>query len=263
MAESDSTVMRGVDLFIFSGVCPASVAVALVALCNKSLYPGISPMLGPTLALAGAGTFLVYTVDRLRDLARDRPSSPARTAFVERNRRVLTGLCVPAAAIAGIAALSEPLLAWLLLAIAFGLGLFHRRLKGHPAFGVLYVALAWVIVVVGLPVAHAPPGPLLSSEVLSVACVVGLIVAANLVGSELREAEPASLNAGRLRSARLLALAGLFASSLGAWLLVPVAVANLLALAFFRPSERYGLGVLDGAILLGALIGLAMGVGVE
>ena len=259
MGESDSATMRGIDLFIFSGVCPAAVAVALVALCSQSLYPGTGSTSWVTLTLSGAGTFLVYNVDRLRDLTRDRGSSPARTAFVERNQRVLIGLCVGAALISALCAWRQPPRVWLLLGIAFGLGIFHRRLKGHPAFGILYVALAWVIVVVGLPVAHGPPGSHLGGEVILTAVTLGFVIAANLVGSELREAEPGSSTDGRLKTARVLALGGLLVSWMAPIPLIPIALGNLVALLFFQPSERYGLGVLDGAILAGALIGLMMG----
>ena len=259
MGESDSATMRGIDLFIFSGICPAAVAVALVALCNQSLPTRPETMPWLTLTLAGAGTFLIYNVDRLRDLARDRATSPARTAFVERNRRLLIGLCAGAAVTSAFCALSQPPLVWLLLSLAFLLGIFHRRLKGHPAFGILYVTLAWIIVVVGLPVAHGPHGSHLHGETLLTAVTLGFVIAANLVGSELREAEPESSTSTRLRTARLLALGGLLVSWLAPLPLLPVALANLAALLFFRPSERYGLGVLDGAILAGALIGLMMG----
>jgi hypothetical protein len=259
MGESDSATMRGIDIFIFSGVCPAAVAVTLVALCRQSLYPGFPSTSWVTLALAGAGTFLVYNVDRLRDLTRDRGSSPARTAFVERNQRVLIGLCVAAALTSALCAWSQPPWAWLLLGIAFGLGIFHRRLKGHPAFGILYVALAWVIVVVGLPVVQGPPGSHLGADIALTAATLGFVIAANLVGSELREAEPGPSTDTRLKTARFLALGGLLVSWMAPDPLLPIALANLVALLFFRPSERYGLGVLDGAILAGALIGLMMG----
>ena len=161
--------------------------------------------------------------------------------------------------ISALCAWSQPLRVWLLLGIAFGLGIFHRRLKGHPAFGILYVALAWVIVVVGLPVAQRPPGSELSVEIILTAATLGFVIAANLVGSELREAEPGFSTFTRLKTARLLALGGLLVSWMAPIPLLPIALANLVALLFFRPSERYGLGVLDGAILAGALIGLMMG----
>lgn len=258
MSRSDSAVSRGIDIFLFSGLGPAAVAAALVAVCHEALYAGKAPMPWDAVVLAFAGTDVVYTVDRLRDLSRDRLSSPARTAFVLRNRARLVGLCAFAAAISALTALSQSPVAWLLLALAFGLGIFHRRLKGHPTYGVVYVAAAWVIVVVGLPAAAGPTHLTSFWNLAQSAGVLGLVIAANLVGSELRESEPNAPNAERLRVARALALAGLLVALLGPIPLIPIAVANLLALLFFRSSERYGLGVLDGALLAGALIGLAL-----
>ncbi|MEE3325773.1 MAG: hypothetical protein VX252_00385 [Myxococcota bacterium] len=259
MTESDSAVSRGVDILIFSGVCPAAVAAAWVAVCAQALYAEKAPVPWSAVALAAAGTFLVYTIDRLRDLAHDRLSSPARTAFIERNRTVLIGFCLFAAGVSAIAAYRQPPLAWLLLGIAFGLGIFHRRLKGHPTYGILYVAAAWVIVVVGLPAMHAPPGSISAWPILGLAGTLGFVIAANLVGSELREAREGAPALKRLGTARRLALGGLLMSLFVPIELLPSAAANLVALLFFRSSERYGLGVLDGALLAGALLGLALG----
>ena len=48
-------------------------------------------------ALAAAGTLVVYNVDRLRDLEKDRLTAPARSAFVERWRGPLLALTAAAA----------------------------------------------------------------------------------------------------------------------------------------------------------------------
>lgn len=261
MLDSESATARGFDLLIFSGTWPACVAAALVALCGQALFAGTAPVPWSPMALAAAGTFLVYNVDRLRDQARDRDSSPARTAFVERNRVHLTFLCGFAGLASAFLAARQPPLAWALLATAFSLGIFHRRLKGHPTYGIVYVTAAWVVVVVGLPALSQPAGTFSPERLFWLALVLGTVIAANLVGSELRERAPNEKTAQRLRTARVWALAGvvLAAASPLRLALLPPAVANLLALFFFRYDERYGLGALDGALLGGALIAIALG----
>ena len=149
MLNSESATARGFDLLIFSGTWPAAVAAALVALCGRALSAGTAPVPWGPMALAAAGTLLIYNVDRLRDRAHDRGSSPARTAFVEKNRVPLIFLCGLAALASALLAARQPPLTWAVLATAFSLGIFHRRLKGHPTYGIIYVATAWVLVVVG------------------------------------------------------------------------------------------------------------------
>ena len=261
MIDSESAPARGFDPLLFSGAWPAAVAAALVGLCGQALSPETAQRLPwSPMALAASGTFLIYNVDRLRDRARDRDSSPARTAFIERNRVGLMALCGLAALASAYLATRQSPLAWGLLAIAFGLGIFHRRLKGHPTYGIAYVTAAWVVVVVGLPAVSPTTAAFSLAPVFWLASVLGLVIAANLIGSELRETTPDAKSAQRLRAARILALAGLVLAAAAPLrlALVPVAAANLLALLLFRYDERYGLGVLDGALLIGALIGIAM-----
>ena len=258
MNRSDSALSRAVDLFLFSGLCPAAVAAAFVAVCHEALFGGAAPMPWSAITLAAAGTLVVYSIDRLRDLSEDGLSSPARTDFVRRNPTLLMTFCGLALGISALTAWQQPPLAWLFLALAFGLGMFHRRLKGHPTFGILYVAAAWVVVVVGLPALAGPPERVSLTSVAPVALVLGVVIAANLVGSELREVEADTPARTRLRTARLLAIAALLIAPLAPGPLLPVAAFNLLALLFFRSSERYGLGVLDGALLVGALVGLGL-----
>ena len=260
MLDSESATARGFDVLIFSGSWPASVAAALVALCGQTLSTGMAPVPWGPMALAAAGTLLVYNVDRLRDRARDRGSSPARTAFVERNRVRLIFLCGLAALASALLAACQPPLTWILLATAFSLGIFHRRLKGHPTYGIVYVAAAWVVVVVGLPAVGQPAGTFSSERLFWLALVLGAVIAANLIGSELRERSPDEETAKRLRTARVWALAGVVLAAAGPLhlALLPAALANLLALLLFRYDERYGLGVLDGALLAGALIGIGL-----
>lgn len=258
-----SLISRGRDAILFSGLWPAAVAVSLVAVCHRALGGG--PLAGPlpwgAMGLAATGTLLVYNVDRLRDLARDQTSSPARSAFVQEHRGALLVLSVLAGLVSLPLAVSQPPLAWAFCGLALGLGLLHRRLKDHANWAVLYVTAAWLAVVVGLPAAGQNPHDIEPRILLWVTMTLGLLICANLLGSELRGLQPGPTTTPRLQVARVLAAAGSLLPSLdpSTGVLVPVGASMFLALVFFRFDERYGLGVLDGALLLGALLGLAVG----
>src|SRR5512145_466602 len=114
------------DALAWSSLWLALTAAALAAAASRALEVAPAPAV---LGLAFGGTVVIYVVDRLRDLARDRTSAPERAAFVERHRRALLVLAGLAGGLgAGSAlALRPPAL---LLALAVGaLGLLHRRMK--------------------------------------------------------------------------------------------------------------------------------------
>jgi hypothetical protein len=138
----------------FSSLWVAASAAALCAASARAL--GAEPALA-TAALAAAGTIVVYNVDRLRDVERDRATSPRRTAFVQRWRFGLVVLTAAAGLAAGALALSAGPRALALLAPIAALGLLHRRLKRFAWWKPLYVSGAWTAVVVGLPALALPP----------------------------------------------------------------------------------------------------------
>jgi 4-hydroxybenzoate polyprenyltransferase len=118
--------LAAIDALLWSSVWLAAAAAVLTAAGARSLGLEPAPAL---LGLAFGGTLVVYVVDRLRDLERDRVRSPARAAFVERNRGRLLTLAAAGGALAGACALSlrpEPLL---LTAGVAALGFAHRRLR--------------------------------------------------------------------------------------------------------------------------------------
>ncbi len=246
------------DALLFSSLFVAAVAAALCAAAGRVLGAGPGET-GPLLVAFG-GTLAVYNLDRLRDLARDRASAPARSAFVERHLGVLTALAAAGAALGALGALRAGPRALLPLAAALPLALAHRRLKRLWMAKALYVSAGWVLVVVGVPAAAArAPG----GRTAWVALAIGLAVLANAIASNVRDAEAAAAILGReraLRVARGAALAGLAAALLAPAplrSLVCIPVATFFAVAAFRPGERYGLGVVDGALLVGALGALA------
>src|SRR5262249_43416376 len=153
-AQSGLTARHGplvvilLELLAFSSLWVAASAAALCAAAGRAL--GATPS-GAVLALAAAGTLFVYNVDRLRDLERDRATSPRRTAFVERWRGALIALTGGAAVLAAALVLRSGLAALALLAPIAVLGLAHCRLKRFAWWKPFYVSGAWTTVVVGLP----------------------------------------------------------------------------------------------------------------
>jgi hypothetical protein len=254
-------MLRALDPLLFSSVWAAWVAASLVL--AASLAMELQPSLA-VIALATAGTLVVYNVDRLRDLERDRSASPRRSAFVERNRPLLAGLVGAAALLCLFLALQMEPGVWMLCAGALAIGLLHRRLKGGGAFKAFYVSAVWVGIVVGLP-ALALQGGETPRGALHVAWVVaglGGPLGANLIASNLGDlASGAGGSSGPgSRARRRLALtlclvaagiAGIGPSSVKP--LVWVGVAEAASIWAYRPDERYRLAVLDGALLVGGL----------
>lgn len=246
------------DALAWSSLWLALGAAALAAAASRALEVAPAP---PVLGLAFGGTVVVYVIDRLRDLPRDRSSAPERAAFVEAHRRALLVLAGVGGGLAAGSALALRPQA-VLLALAVGaLGLLHRRLKRWFLVKPAYLTFAWTAVPVGLPAAHDPA----AQHVGFAAAVVGASVLANVALSNLRDGEGV---AGRIGRRRTLAVAGALVSlGFGAALLAPLSVRPLAALPAamgaavlgFRPSERYGALVVDGALLAGAFAALGLG----
>jgi hypothetical protein len=91
------TMRAVVDALAFSGVWVALAAATLTAAAGAALACPAGPAV---LVLAFAGTLAVYTLDRLRDVARDRATAPTRTAFVVRHRAGLTAAALVASGVA-------------------------------------------------------------------------------------------------------------------------------------------------------------------
>lgn len=252
---SPSVLVRAVDAFAFSSGLAAAIGASLSYVASHVLA---APDAGSWAFMAATGTFIIYNLDRLRDIDRDRATSPLRTAFVLRNLR---GLYVAAGivAIGFLTALLAAPPAIILLCTAIGLvGLFHRRLKESAALKTAYVSTAWVAACVGIPwiaSGRISPGPWVASILLA-------SLTANLIASNLRDSEPEveekSTHSGRApalwaaRTMTILAIAITLAAPASLHPLVWIPVCEGLALAYFRPTERYGHIVVDGGLLVGA-----------
>jgi hypothetical protein len=254
---SSRQVPRWSDALVFSSVWISLGAGALVAAASGAMQ---IPFSTHAIALAFCGTLVIYNVDRLRDLERDRQTSPLRSAFVERNRGVLMALTVTGAAVAAGLALAVGPRAIALLVPVLAVGLLHRRLKQFAAAKASYITLAWLVVVVGLPAA------LFSSamHVGWVVAILGAAIGANAIASNVRDAEAGAARMGEqlaLRVANLLAWGGVVLCAAGPRAiagLAPVALLTAFALLGYRQSERYGLWVIDGALGVGAVLACAV-----
>lgn len=248
---------RLLDALVFSSLWLAAAAAALSAAAARALGAPLDPRV---LGLAATGTLVVYNVDRLRDVERDRTTAPARTRFIERWRPALTALTLVAAAAAAVLAWRlGPRIALLLAPIA-ALGLLHRRLKHLPFVKAPYVAGAWVAVVVGLPWLLDPTPRRAAGTAL---LLFGAILA-NAMGSNVRDREALAARVGRARAldwARRVAGLTTLATCLAGpelRLLLPVPALTWLALRRFRFEERYAPTVLDGALLAGGALACAL-----
>jgi 4-hydroxybenzoate polyprenyltransferase len=251
--------VRAFDALLFSSLWVAAAAAALSAAAGRAL--GVPPGPGPLLVAFG-GTLAIYNLDRLRDLARDRGPAPERSAFVARHHTVVIALCAAGAALGAAGAWLAGARTWLLLAAALPLALGHRRLKHVWSAKALYVTTVWVAIVVGVPALAAQAEP---RETAWAAGLVGLAIFGNAIASNVRDREAAAAVFGgdaALRVARTAAAVATCAAFFAPPTLRPlgwVGIATLAALLGYRPGERYGLAVVDGALLLGALTALVSG----
>jgi hypothetical protein len=240
-----------VDALAFSGVWVALAAATLTAAAGAALG---RPASDAVIVLAFAGTLAVYTLDRL---------APARTAFVVRHRAALTTAGLVAGAVAALAGLDAGRAAATVAVVVLVLGMLHRRLKRVLLLKPAYLTASWVAVTVGLPAlsAAAPPA---AARLAWVVAVVALPVLANAIASNVRDGEGTATVIGVTRAlavAQAAAWAGVVVGALAPPPVRPLAAVPLVtavALAGFRHGERYGLVIIDGALVVGALAALAI-----
>jgi len=245
------------DALVFSNLWMAAAAGALVAAASRAMETAIRP---EAVGLAFAGTLVVYNIDRLRDLHRDRHASRDRSAFVTEHEGRLIGLSGAAAAASLYFGAHAGWLAALMLLPVLGVGLFHRRLKRFENTKIVYIAASWTCVGFGLPAVLAPD----AQNLHWVAAILAATMLANVSAFNVRE-EGAHLE--RVRRRRALQVARVCAGigvALGALApspsdaLIAIPLATLLALVGYRPTERFSPLFVDGALLAGSLIAVAL-----
>jgi 4-hydroxybenzoate polyprenyltransferase len=254
---------RWVDGLAYAGIIATAVAGSITIAVSRALE---IPVHFGVVGVAMLGTSVVYNVDRLRDLSRDRKNAPLRSEFIERHRPFLVGL-VALSAVASLGlAWGLGLAALLLCAGVLVTGLMHRRLKVLRSIKCLYVAAAWTAVVVGLPLLGAESlesGSRSGPSVGWTVAIVGCGFLANLLASNIEPeiSAPAGAKARRVFSG-VLALAaaasvfGIVFAYLGPeqfQALGFIPAAEMAALASYQSGERFRLIALDGALVGGAL----------
>ncbi len=245
------------DALVFSNLWMAAAAGALVAAASRAMGTAIRP---EAVGLAFAGTLVVYNVDRLRDLHRDRHASRDRSAFIaehEGRLRALTGAAAAASLYFGARA-GWP--AAVMLLPVLGIGLLHRRLKHFENAKILYIAASWTYVGFGLPAVLAPD----AQNLHWVASILAATMLANVIAFNVRD-EGARVERVRrrhaLQAARVCAGIGVALGALApspSDALVAIPLATLLALVGYRPTERFSPRFVDGALLVGSLIAIAL-----
>lgn len=243
------------DALAFSSLLAAGVGFTLCLAVSASLAPlsGTAPWRNALLVAIGA--FIIYTLDRLRDTQRDRSTSPTRTAFIERHRAGLTLALVAASVGFGGLLFSAPSHISMLCLFIGLIGLFHRRLKSGATRKSVYVSSAWILACVGIPwlTAGRPPQGLWAAAILFPVLLV------NLIASNMRDDEHEWLRQHPDTLLTMTLLMAVFTVGLALFApqpitpLVWIPIAEGAALLGFRKDERYGLLVIDGALLAGSL----------
>lgn len=244
---------RTLHFLVDSGVWIALIAVVLTGAAARALGLRLAVSL---LAMVALGSFAVYSLDRLADRVRDGATKPRRVRFVGRHTRFLFTTALVAAAIAGLLALlAGPEVSFLMMLVAV-LAAMHLPLKHIPGVKPAYIAVAWLLVVVGLPVVVARI-PL--DRALGELGPLGLALLANVLACDAadREAEARWLGPrATWNLARGVAAAGLVLGVLDRDALRPlsfVPLATLLALLTRRANPEYTGVFVDGALLAGGL----------
>ena len=192
------------DALVFSNLWMAAAAGALVAAASRAMGTAIRP---EAVGLALSGTLVIYNVDRLRDLHRDRHTSPDRSVFVAEYQGGLIGLTGAAAAASLYFGARAGWPAAVMLLPVLGVGLFHQRLKGFENAKIAYIAASWICVGFGLPAVLSPD----AQGARWVASILAATLLANVIAFNVRgEAAPIERvrRRGALQLARVCAAIG-------------------------------------------------------
>ena len=221
------------DWLIRSGIWVGGCAVALLIAASRSM--GGDPS-WPLIGVTGLGTVAVYGFDRW---AVTRAGPPFWILALL--PAAILGLRLPTAAIT-------------ILAGVCALALVHARLRHLPWAKPVYITVAWIGVVIGVPWVLRGSGPIPVALAPLALAVVANVLACDAVD---REAEAAQIDPHRVWwLARILALTGVVVAlmSPGAEAIAAVPAMLVLALIPWPVSRRWVERGLDGALMAGALL---------
>lgn len=250
-----SHFVSALEALAYSGVWVSLAAAGLAIASSLALGLSSDPLVALTVF---CGTLAVYGLDRLRDVDRDRHSSPRRTCFVLRNENRIALAAIAAGLLAVWLGFGLGDRALSLLALCAAAGLLHRRLKRFRAAKPIYIALTWTAVVVGLPAAVDPA----ASGAGGVALAIALSILANAIASNVRDGEQripdVSRALGLARACAGLGLVLALAGLAGPRGIAAVPAAVLASLLRPRIDERWGLLAVDGALVAGSALAIAL-----
>lgn len=218
---------------IDSGIWVALCATSLLGAAARSMGVNVDARL---IAVTALGTLGVYGFDRWMVRRSGRPGwlLPALGA-------VVAGSGLPIAAIA-------------ILAGVCLLAMVHHWLREVPWFKPVYIAVAWLGVVVGLPWVLDGEGP-----VPGAALPIALAIVANVLACDAADREAEAAQIGPVRVwwiARAIAATGVAAGWPEPAVAVPAAM--LVALMRWPVSREWTAWVLDGALLFGGVLAIAL-----
>jgi len=245
------------DALVFSNLWMAAALGAFVAATSRAMGTAIRP---EAVGLAFAGLLVIYNVDRLRDLHRDRQGSPDRSAFITEHKGRLIALSGVAAAASLYFGARAGWPAAVTLLPVLGLGLFHRRLKRFENAKIGYIAASWTYVGFGLPAVLAAD----ARNLHWVAAITAATMLANVIAFNLRVAGERVERVSRQNALQVARACAAIGVALGAFApsptdaLVAIPLATLLVLIGYRPTERFSPLFVDGALLVGSLIAVTL-----
>jgi len=219
-----------IDSGIWLALCASSLLVA--AARSMGVYAGWD-----LVAVTALGTIGVYGFDRWVARGDGQP-----------------WWALPVLAAAGIG-LTLPIAAIRILGGVCGLAVVHHWLRELPWFKPVYIALAWLGVVVGLPWVIRGDGPIPAAALPIALAIVANVLACDAID---REAEAAQIGPRRVWwIARVVAGLGVIVGWPHPAAAVPAAM--LVAMVRWPAGRIWADWVLDGALLVGGVVAIALG----
>lgn len=199
------------------------------------------------------GTLLIYNIDHLKDIKIDKFTNPGRTQFVENYRNYLLVLIVISILASTYLFFKIEFQQTKILIPVFIIGIFHWKLKKNTIFSIIYITLSWTIVIVIFPsIGEIYP----KKGLFFTALIFGLTFLANASVFVASEHKSKTISK-TVFFAKLITVGGVILASVFGYATIPfmfIPGLTLFALFFYKPTEKYNLFFMDGALLLGGIL---------